>query len=219
MEDILEKLNKLTLNNNSKTLSSIIITTFIKNIVYNKKLKNLLNKPVINFNNHKINILKENSLKKAHIYCKINNLSGQVFGPLLEYYIINKFNAIKSNSNKSIGDFIYNNKNYELKCSLGGVSNDKFNYVQIRLNHECDFIFTAYIINSKNLNMNGNLFVFHISHNNMLKLCQDLKLASYAHGTKKSNIDKNILDLEYSIRLKYNSTNWNNFMKYCIFKN
>jgi hypothetical protein len=32
--------------------------------------------------NHKIEIMKEDNIKRAHIYCKINQLSGQVSGPL-----------------------------------------------------------------------------------------------------------------------------------------
>ena len=37
--------------------------------------------------NHKKEILKQSNLKTAHIYCKINNLSGQISGPLIEFYI------------------------------------------------------------------------------------------------------------------------------------
>ena len=37
--------------------------------------------------NHKTEIMKEPDIKFAHIYCKINKLSGQVSGPLIEYYI------------------------------------------------------------------------------------------------------------------------------------
>lgn len=41
--------------------------------------------------NHKLEILKLQTLKDAHIYCKINNLSGQISGPLIEYYIKDKY--------------------------------------------------------------------------------------------------------------------------------
>jgi hypothetical protein len=37
--------------------------------------------------NHKIEIMKQINIKRAHIYCKIHQLSGQVSGPLIEHYI------------------------------------------------------------------------------------------------------------------------------------
>ena len=47
------------------------------------KLKDLLD----NDKDHKKEILKLNTIKEVHIYCKINNLSGPQTGPLIEYYI------------------------------------------------------------------------------------------------------------------------------------
>lgn len=49
-----------------------------------EKLKNILG---ISKCNHKVEIMKETDIKRAHIYCKINQLSGQVSGPLIEHYI------------------------------------------------------------------------------------------------------------------------------------
>ena len=57
---------------------------YIENIV---KLKNILN---LSKKNHKTEILLQQTLKDVHIYCKINNLSGQISGPLIENYIKNK---------------------------------------------------------------------------------------------------------------------------------
>jgi hypothetical protein len=211
------QLNLLSLNDDTRinTQANIIIN-FFRHVLYNSKLRIILDSKEIN---HKKNILKEISLKRAHIYCKINKISGQVFGILLEDYIINKFIAVRVSSRNGNGDFSFNNKNYELKCSLGGKTHNKFNYVQIRLNHSCDFILTAYVINSDNIQNNGRLYVFRITYLEMSSLCLNMKYVSYAHGTKNNNSKKNILDLEFAIRLKYKSTNWKYFMKYCIFEN
>jgi hypothetical protein len=39
--------------------------------------------------------MSKKTLKDACIYCKINNLSGQVFGPIIENYIINNYHMKK----------------------------------------------------------------------------------------------------------------------------
>ena len=46
--------------------------------------------------NYKIEIMKQLNLKRAHIYCKIHQLSGQVSGPLIEHYIKNKYGMTDS---------------------------------------------------------------------------------------------------------------------------
>jgi hypothetical protein len=66
-----------------------------------QELSKILDKKTIN---HKTEILKKETLKDAHIYCKINNFSGQKSGPLLEHYIKEKNNMTKSNSSLCIGD-------------------------------------------------------------------------------------------------------------------
>jgi hypothetical protein len=76
------------------------------------------------------------NLKNAHIYCKINNLSGQMSGILIEDFIKNEYNMSKNNSSDCNGD-LHSKEfgiNYEIKISLGGKNNNKFNYVQLRLN-------------------------------------------------------------------------------------
>ena len=65
--------------------------------------------------NHKIEIMKEANIKRAHIYCKINQLSGQVAGPLIEYYVKNKYGMEKINPSLCKGDLQFNQCNYELK--------------------------------------------------------------------------------------------------------
>ena len=66
-----------------------------KNVKYAGLIK-ILSKSKIN---HKIEILKESIIKDAHIYCKINNLYGQLSGiedpplagTLIEYFIKIKY--------------------------------------------------------------------------------------------------------------------------------
>ena len=53
----------------------------------------------------------------------------------------------KNNSSLCIGDLCKNKVNYEIKVSNGGKSNNKFNYVQFRLNHDCNYYLIAYYIN------------------------------------------------------------------------
>ena len=47
---------------------------------------------------HKDEIMKLPTLKEAHVYCVLYNLSGQQYGPLLENFIRLKFNYIKNKS-------------------------------------------------------------------------------------------------------------------------
>ena len=183
------------------------------------KLRNILN---LSKCNHKKEIIKQSSnLKDAHIYCKVNQLSGQISGPLIEYYIKNKYNMIKNNSSLCIGDVNYKNKNIEIKISTGGKENDKFNYVQLRINHDCDYILTAYYISDENLKNSGELFIFRLNKIYMKNII--LKYGSYAHGTIKKlgsitnkdlNNPKN--DKEYAIRPKYGDSCWRDLLKYKI---
>jgi hypothetical protein len=183
------------------------------------KLKNILQLAKYN---HKKEIIKQSSnIKDAHIYCKVNQLSGQISGPLIEYYIKNTYNMIKNNSSLCIGDLKYKNKNIEIKISTGGKENNKFNYVQLRINHNCDYILTAYYLSIKNLKNNGELFIFRLNKYNMKNII--LKYGSYAHGTiqklgiinkKDLNDPKN--DKEYAIRPKYGDDCWNELLKYKI---
>lgn len=148
-----------------------------------EKLKNVL---ISEKTNHKEIILKQNSLKLAHAYCKGNNLNGPSFG-----------------------DFEYNNINFEIKTSLGGKYNNKFNFVQIRLNQNCNYIFLAYVINKENVYNHGELFIFNISAKQIKELL--LKYGSYAHGTTLKNgkitiesLNNDSNEKEYCLRPIYN---------------
>lgn len=171
--------------------------------------------------NHNKQILKEKTLKSAHIYCLINNLPGSKYGVLLEKFFIEKFKMTKCLSSKNCGDYICNNgENIELKCSISQL---RFNYVQIRINQKCNYLLTAYYLTNGNLEDLGELFIFKINKENMKNIL--LKYGSYAHGSKKNYGEINIEQLnsnsqiEYAIRPKYNSNCWKDLLKYRIDEN
>ena len=171
--------------------------------------------------NHKIEIIKESNIKRAHIYCKINQLSGQVSGPLIEYYIKTKYNMEKNNASLCIGDLQHNQINFELKISTGGKENNRFNYVQLRMNHNCVYIFTAYYLCEDNIDNEGELFIFKLNKDDIKKLI--LSYGGYAHGTvqklgKITEIElSNIAnDKEYAIRPKYGDKCWNELLSFRV---
>lgn len=183
-----------------------------------KELLYILNKSNID---HKKNILKEKTLKDAHIYCKKNKLSGQITGPLIENYIIEKYNLTKNNSSMCNGDCSFNNKNYEIKVSLGGDKTHKdFNYVQIRLNHNIDYyLLTAYYVSHENVDNLGELYTFLLDKIELKDLL--LKYGSYAHGTKTElgnitddDLKKDDNNKEYALRPKYENECWEKLLEY-----
>ena len=172
---------------------------------------------------HKNKILKEDSLKKAHIYCKINNLSGQITGNLIEHYIKNKNNMFRNNASLCCGDLKFNNINYEIKASNGGKEHNKFNFVQIRLNHTCNYILSAYYLNEDNIQTLGELFIFKLDKSQIKNII--LLYGSYAHGTKKNLGDitfENLNDLnnnkEYCLRPKYDDNCWKHLLTFRIYE-
>jgi hypothetical protein len=171
--------------------------------------------------NHKIEIVKTGSIKQAHIYCKINQLSGQVSGPLIEHYIKEKYCMIKNNASRCNGDLQYNKINYEIKISNGGKENNKFNYVQLRMNHDCVYIFTAYYISVDNIESEGELFIFKLNKEDVKRLI--FAFGGYAHGTVKKlgeitevELNNSANDKEYSIRPKYGDKCWNELLKFRV---
>lgn len=184
-------------------------TDFIKT-----KLEHILTNKNIN---HKNEIIKQKTLKNAHIYCKVNNITGQSLGPLIEYYIQYHFLLKKNKASECIGDLNNGKINYEIKASNGGQENNKFNYVQLRVNHKCNYILTAYHINEENIDNFGELYVFTLNKEQMINMIY--KYGNYAHGTIKKLGKINIEDLydannnkEYSIRPKIGDKCWNELM-------
>jgi len=171
--------------------------------------------------NHKIEIMKEDNIKCAHIYCKINQLSGQVSGPLIEYYIKTKYSMEKNNASLCLGDLQHNQVNFELKISNGGKENNRFNYVQLRMNHDCVYIFTAYYLCEDNIDNEGELFIFKLNKDDIKKLI--LSYGGYAHGTVQKlgkitefELSNTTNDKEYAIRPKYGDKCWNELLSFRV---
>ena len=186
------------------------------------KLKQLLESRCSN-KIHTDTIMKLPTLKCAHIYCKLNNLSGQFTGPVLEKYIKKKYNMTKNTASSCIGDLKCNEINIEVKASNGGKENDKFNYVQLRMNHNCIYILTAYYLDYKNLENLGELYIFKLNKENIIPLI--INYGGYAHGTIGKLGKITIEDLnnttnqkEYALRPKYNDKCWNELLKFRIDK-
>lgn len=183
-----------------------------------EKLKNILG---ISNCNHKVEIMKETDIKRAHIYCKINQLSGQVSGPLIEHYIKNKYGMEKNNASLCKGDLQHNQINFEIKISNGGKENNKFNYVQLRMNHDCVYIFTAYYISIDNVENEGELYIFKLNKKELKDLIY--KYGGYAHGTvqklgkiTEDDLDNQENDKEYAIRPKYGDKCWADLLNYRV---
>ena len=155
------------------------------------------------------------------MYCKYNNLSGQFTGPVLEKFIRNKYNMIKNSASSCIGDLKFNEVNVEIKASNGGKENNKFNFVQLRMNHNCEYIFTAYYIDYENLENLGELYIFRLNKENIKPLI--VKYGGYAHGTIEKLGPITIEDLndvnnpkEYAIRPKYGDKCWDELLNFRV---
>lgn len=214
---VLQKEQSVLLNDNRK----ILCQTCYTNSEYTNT-KNKL-KAILEFSkiNHKLEIMKQQNLKNAHVYCKIHNLSGQVSGPLIEHYIKHKYQMCKNNASKCNGDLQFGETNLEIKVSNGGKDNDRFNYVQLRMNHDCEYIFTAYLLTHDNLDDLGELFIFRLTKNDLKNMI--VKYGGYAHGTvhklgqiKLEDLHDVSNDKEYAIRPKYGDKCWNELLQFRI---
>lgn len=182
------------------------------------KLKDILDNSKTNYEKE---VMALNTLKEAHIYCKLNKLSGQVTGALVENFIKYKYKMEKNCASKCIGDLKHNNIDIEIKVSNGGKDNNKFNFVQIRMNHNCEYLLTAYYLDYSNLNMLGELYLFKLNKNDIKKIILDY--GSYAHGTitklgkiTKDDLDKNNNEKEYALRPKYGDNCWKRLLEFRI---
>lgn len=165
---------------------------------------------------HDIEILKETTLKNAHIYCVVNNISAQQFGPLLESYICLKNMFTKNSASNCNGDLSFNNINIEVKVSLGGSKHNKFNWVQIRLSHDIQYyMLTAYHLNHGNVENFGDLYTFIVPKKDMRILI--LKYGGYAHGTIKEHgkiVFEDMDTQEYALRPTYGDRCWLDMLVY-----
>lgn len=172
--------------------------------------------------NHSEMIMCQETLHAAHVYCIMNNVSPQQYGPLLERYIRVKFNYVKNNSKDAIGDCSKDGMNSEVKVSLGGSGHSKFNFVQIRPLHDCDmYILTAYHLSVENVEMGGELYIFRVPKDGMKSLVSHY--GGYAHGTLKEhgpitidslNDEKN--SREYALRPSFNDDCWRELLQYRV---
>lgn len=174
---------------------------------------------------HDDEIMNQDDLKQAHIYCVINKLTAQQYGPILEKFIQKRYNYIKNKAQLCIGDCSKNNFHVEIKVSLGGAANNKFNYVQFRPSHTCHFyILTAYNLSFDNLDNEGEVFIFKVPKNDMITIIHNH--GGYAHGTIAKNGKITFDDLndpsnqkEYAIRPTYNDKCWKDLLPFRIEEN
>jgi len=172
--------------------------------------------------NHAIEIMKEPTLKDAHLYCIINGVSSQQYGPLLEKYIRIKHKFVKNTASQCNGDCSKDDKNVEVKVSLGGAKHNKFNWVQVRVSHNIQYyILTAYHLSSENVDTGGELYIFNVSKEDMISLI--VAHGGYAHGTNKEHGNITIDDIrdeknkkEYAIRTLYGDACWLDMIKYRV---
>jgi hypothetical protein len=184
-----------------------------------KKLKEYL---TFSKMNHKNQIMKLATLKDAHVYCVIHNLSAQQYGPLLERFIYIKFNYNKNKAKDCIGDCSKNEENFEVKVTLGGATHTKFNFVQIRPSHVCEtYILTAYNLSSDNVESEGELYIFKITKQALKKIIASF--GGYAHGTIKEHGKITIESLndenstkEYALRPTINDACWKALMSFKV---
>jgi hypothetical protein len=184
-----------------------------------QKLKEQLARSTIN---HAEEILNETTLKNAHLYCVINDVSAQKYGPLLEKYIRIKNKFVKNTASECNGDCSKDDKNVEVKASLGGSKHNKFNWVQLRVSHDIQYyILTAYHLTNKNVEIGGELYVFRVPKADMPHLIANY--GGYAHGTNKEHGSITIADLkdeknkkEYALRPSYGDKCWSDIMKFRI---
>lgn len=184
------------------------------------KLKQLLDSSSSN-KLHTETIMALPTLKDAHIYCKYNNLSGQFTGPVLEKYIKIKYKMTKNNAYLCNGDLKCSEINVEIKASNGGKENNRFNFVQLRINHNCEYILTAYHIDYSNLDNLGELYIFKLNKESIKPLI--VKYGGYAHGTIRKLGKITMDDLndinnkkEYAIRPKYGDKSWIELLNYRV---
>lgn len=184
------------------------------------KLKQLLDSSCSN-EIHTKKIMALPTLKDAHIYCKCNSLSGQFTGPVLEKYIKTKYKMTKNNASSCNGDLKCNEINVEIKASNGGKENNKFNFVQLRMNHDCIYILTAYYLDNTNVDNLGDLYIFKLNKENIKLLI--VKYGGYAHGTIGGLGEITIEDLndpnntkEYALRPKYGDKCWMELLNFRI---
>jgi len=173
---------KIEFSNNYIIFNMATVSSIDKS-EWTKRLREHLTLSKVKHDDH---IMKLMTLKDAHTYCVIHNISAQQYGPLLERFIRTKFNYIKNKAEDCTGDCSKDGKNSEVKVSLGGATHVKFNFVQIRPSHDCDtYILTAYHLSTQNVDSDGELYIFKVPKEEIKKIVASY--GGYAHGTIKEH--------------------------------
>ncbi len=202
-------------------LSNLLIT--INEIDESNRVDQLKTILMASNKDHKKPIIEEATLKDAHIYCIINHISAQQYGPLLQHYIIQKFGFTVNKAKDTNGDCSKDGNNFEVKVSLGGSKFNKYNYVQIRPSHNIQYyLLTAYHVDEASVEIEGSLFIFKVSKEDMNKLL--VSHGSYAHGTKKEHgtiitleeLNDDTNKKEYALRPSYNDRCWKDLLPHQI---
>lgn len=217
--DLIGDFQNLSIDNDMDIIESVM-NDLKKNIVKILKTEITTTRDLLRpYTDHDIE--SQASLKLAHHYCIINQIPAQPSGNLIERYMIHHYQMVRNKASLNIGDARLNGIDYEIKASFGGQDRNKFNYVQIRMNHNCAYLLTAYYLCKKNAHLFGTLYVFRLNKSQMIHMLS--KYGTYAHGTIKKlgsitieSITKPGNDKEYALRVTYASARWNDLLQFSI---
>ena len=147
---------------------------------------------------HKEKCKREQDLLTKCIYCK-RYLSSQEWSGIMETYIKGTL-GIEPSKNNNSGDGFKNNKNIEIKVTLGA-EDGQFNIVQIRPDHDVHlYLLVCYDMYEGE---KGQVYVILLTAAVMYELV--LKYGGYAHGTvsklgKITELNMFNRNLEYALR-------------------
>ncbi len=146
-------------------------------------------------------VLTASTFEEACATCLLAGLSPQSFGHLLEKWIAQTFDYAKDKE----GDVNIHGRSVELKVSLGGKTRKRFNFVQLRLNRDIDFLLVAYHLSKENVQTLGETYLFYVPNKDMKHLLRTH--GSLAHG-KKAEMSGNSFQ-EKALRPVLGDAAWN----------
>ncbi len=178
-------------------------------MITDKEVQNLPWHVLLKFNEIKKEISKNPEWgfhlpEKEFIQC-MSLITGQSYGTRIQNYIRNRLKWKKVLVEDELGDMmkpLFNEpgKFVEVKSSLLTLTNDKLNWVQIRLFHDIDYYLgVAYELRDLS---NYESFKFLLTHDQMVEECVG---ANAAHGTK--SVNKSNENVELALRITCNEGN------------
>ena len=178
-------------------------------MITDKEVQNLPWHVLLEFNEIKKEISKNPEWgfhlpEKEFIQC-MSLITGQSYGTRIQNYIRNRLKWKKVLVEDELGDMmkpLFNEpgKFVEVKSSLLTLTNDKLNWVQIRLFHDIDYyLCCAYDLRDP---LNYESFMFLLTHDQMVEECVG---ANAAHGTK--SVNKSNENVELALRITCNEGN------------